>query len=260
MNVRFERSGPLTELSSYPQWAQEMVGQCGDLKREVVAHEMWSKMCKGTATPQEIGNLMTGLWPVIEGFPRYMAHSLLKTRYGRSAGDDLARRWLVRNIRVEQNHAEYWLQWAEGAGVSRQLVLSGVVPNGTQVLSDWCEEISSRGSLAASVAATNYAMEGATGEWSQVLYDSESYAAQFPATTRKASLRWLQLHAAYDDTHPWEALEIICTVLGSSPSAGDVAHVSECVRRTYICMRLFGDRCLDENVVLARGYRSAVAA
>ena len=39
-----------------------------------------------------------------------MAQSLLKTRYGRSEGDNLARRWLVRNIRVEQNHAEYWLQ------------------------------------------------------------------------------------------------------------------------------------------------------
>lgn len=261
MNVRFERSGPLTELSSYPQWAQDMVGECEDAKRRVVDHEMWSKMCECRTEPEEVVNFMAGLWPVIEGFPGYMARSLLKTRYGRSEGDNLARRWLIRNIRVEQNHAEHWLKWAEGSGVSREQVFKGVAPHGTQVLPNWCEEISSRGSLAASVAATNYAVEGATGEWARILYDSESYAAQFPAAARKGSLRWLQLHAAYDDQHPWEALEIVCTLLGTSPLAADVAHISECVRRTYVCMRMFGDRCLGANgFALKSGYASAVAA
>ena len=28
MNTRFERTGPLTELTSYPQWAQDMVADC----------------------------------------------------------------------------------------------------------------------------------------------------------------------------------------------------------------------------------------
>ncbi|HET7591906.1 MAG TPA: iron-containing redox enzyme family protein [Rhodanobacteraceae bacterium] len=244
MNVRFERSGPLTELGSYPEWAQDLVGRCDVVKKTVVDHELWDVM-RDEPTRQCTANFMVGIWPVIERFPGYMAHSLLKTSYGRSTGDDLARRWLVRNIRVEQNHAEYWLMWAEGAGVPRKQVLSGVVPHGTQVLANWCEEISSRGSLAASIAATNYAVEGATGEWSQILYDSESYAEQFPAATRKASLRWLQLHAAYDDTHPWEALEIVCTLMGTSPAAADVAHIEECVKRSYVSMRMLADRCVQ---------------
>lgn len=260
MNVRFERSGPLTELSSYPQWAQDMVGECNTAKQQVVGHEMWTRMRECRLVPEEAFRFMVGLWPVIEGFPGYMARSLLKTRYGRSEGDDMARRWLVRNIRVEQNHAEYWLNWAEGHGVPRELVLKRQLPPGTQVVDDWCRDIGERGTLAAGLAATNYAIEGATGEWAARVYESEHYVESFPVATRKTSLHWLKLHAAYDDQHPWEALEIVCTLLGMAPSRIDVAHITECIRRTYTCMRLFGDRCLHENYKMNVGYEEAVAA
>lgn len=244
MNLRFERSGPLTELSSYPQWTQDMVGECDMVKKTVVDHELWTAMCTGK-DPEITPRFLVGAWPAIERFPCYMARILLKTRYGRSEGENLARRWLVRNIRVEQNHAEYWLHWAEGAGVSREVVLNGSLPHGSQALADWCEEVSTGDTLAASLAAVNYGVEGATGEWSRILYESESFAAQYAASTRRGSLRWLQLHAAYDDTHPWEALEIVCTLLGMSPKVATVAHVAECIKRTYVAMRILGDRSVE---------------
>ncbi|HKT42365.1 MAG TPA: iron-containing redox enzyme family protein [Rhodanobacteraceae bacterium] len=262
MSVRFERSGPLTEVNSYPQWAQDMVGECEDAKQAVVDCELVRKFCERTVENEEARNFLVGLWPVIEGFPGYMARSLLKTRFGRSGGDNLARRWLVRNIRVEQNHADYWLNWAEGHGIPREEVLCGVLPPGTQVLANWCEEVSGRGTLAAGIAATNYAVEGATGEWARRVYGSALYADSFPAASRKSSLRWLQLHAAYDDEHPWEALEIVCTLLGTSPSAAAVEHITECVKRTYACMRVFADRCLrtSQEMVADPEYDSAAAA
>ena len=38
MNMHFERTGPLTELTSYPQWAQDMVADCARaLRRSVVS-------------------------------------------------------------------------------------------------------------------------------------------------------------------------------------------------------------------------------
>lgn len=245
MNTRFERSGPLTELTSYPQWAQAMVADCESAKQSVVRHELWDLMREDRLDRASTANFMTGIWPVIERFPAYMALSLLKTRFGRSPGDNLARRWLVRNIRVEQNHAEYWLNWAEGAGVPRDEVLHGRAPHGTGTLADWCEEICTGGTLAASIAATNYAVEGATGEWSQRVYESKTYAESFPAKERAGSLRWLQLHAAYDDTHPWEALEIVCTLMGMEPTADEVAHVSDCIKRSYVSMRISMDRCIE---------------
>jgi pyrroloquinoline quinone (PQQ) biosynthesis protein C len=260
MNVCFERSGALTEISSYPQWAQDVVGECEHGKQAVVSHELWDVIRDGTCGHECITNFMVGSWAAIERFPAYMAQSLLKTRYGRSAGDDLARRWLVRNIRVEQNHAEYWLHWAEGHGVSRESVLHGSAPIGTQTLARWCSEICDRGSLAAGIAASNYAVEGATGEWAQCLYESPQYTESFPVETRKATLRWLQLHAAYDDTHPWEALEIVCTLLGNSPSSAEVTHIAECVKRSYMSMCIVMDSCLKPSWAAETVYEPAESA
>jgi len=258
MNNRFERTGPLTELSSYPQWAQDMVADCEVAKQSVVNHEMWDLMREASLSREATTRFMVGIWPVIERFPGYMSLSLLKTRYGRSPGDNLARRWLVRNIRVEQNHAEYWLNWAEGEGISRDEVLHGRAPHGTGTLAVWCEEICTSGSLAAGVAATNYAVEGATGEWSQRVYESKAYAESFAPKERAGSLRWLQLHAAYDDTHPWEALEIVCTLMGTAPDVDEVAHISDCVKRSYTSMRISMDHCMDAG--RERKLMSGVAA
>ena len=245
MYAHFERTGPLTELSSYPHWAQDLVIACETTKQDVVRHEVWTMMRENRLDAAGTRDFMVGVWPVIERFPGYMAHSLLKTRYGRSPGENMARRWLVRNIRVEQNHAEYWLNWAEGAGVSQNEVLNGTTPYGTDALANWCEEVSRSAPLAAGMLATNYAVEGATGEWSQWVFDSTTYTESFPKATRAGSLRWLQLHAAYDDTHPWEALEIVCTLVGTSPRPDEVAYLQECVKRSYVSMRITLDRCLD---------------
>lgn len=244
MNTPFERTGALTALTSYPQWAQDMVADCESTRERVLDHEIWKMMMDLRLDDESTGNFMMGLWPFIERFPSFMALNLLKTRYGRSPGDNMARRWLVRNIRVEQNHAEYWLNWAEGAGVPREKLLNEKPPHGTDGLARWCEEISANGGLAAGLVATNYAIEGATGDWSRMIYESTKYRESFEPSIRANSLRWLHLHAAYDDVHPWEALDIVCTLMGAKPSAVDVAHLGECIKRSYISMILLGDRCI----------------
>ena len=249
MNAHFERTGPLTELTSYPQWAQDLVAACEPARRSVRDHVMWDLMTEGRIDRQTMRNFMVGTWSLIERFPSFMAQNLLKTQYGRSAGDNLARRWLVRNIRVEQNHAEYWLDWAEGAGVSREEVLDGQPPHGTQAAANWCHEVCGGDTLAAGIAATNYAIEGVTGDWSQKVFDSAAYAESLPAVGRKATLRWLQLHAAYDDTHPWEALEIVCTLVGTNPAPEVVEHLRECIVRSYTSLHYGLERCLVHHFV-----------
>ncbi|WP_114238597.1 TenA family transcriptional regulator [Dyella sp. C9] len=244
MNTHFERTGTLTELTSYPRWVQELVEACEPARRSVRDHVMWDMMSEGHIDQATMRNFMVGTWSLIERFPSFMAQNLLKTQYGRSVGDNLARRWLVRNIRVEQNHAEYWLDWAEGAGIARDVVLNGRPPRGTQAAAEWCHEVCGNDTLAAGMAATNYAIEGVTGEWSQKVFDSLAYAQSLPAAGRKATLRWLQLHAAYDDTHPWEALEIVCTLMGNHPAPEEVDHLRECIERSYVSLHYGLERCL----------------
>ncbi len=65
-------------------------------------------------------------------------------------------------------------------------------------MSHWCWHTSSADSLIVAIAATNYAIEGATGEWSAVVCSSGLYAAAFPEEDRKRAMKWLKMHAQYD--------------------------------------------------------------
>ena len=123
MNIPFERTGPLMEVTSYPDWLQNVVHECSHARHTVVDHEIFQLMHDGVLPPAAMHNFLVGLWPVIEQFPQYMAMNLLKVQYG-SVGHEMARKYLIRNIRVEQNHVEYWIDWAQAHSVSRAELLT----------------------------------------------------------------------------------------------------------------------------------------
>ena len=245
----FIRTGPLLDITSYPAWAQDLVDDCADTKRKVVEHELFKLMRDAKLGERETHTFLAGIWPVIEQFPQYMAMNLVKVQYGRTLGHDMARRYLIRNIRVEQNHADHWIQWAEASGASKEDLISGQVPMSTHVLSHWCWHTCERDSLAAAMAATNYAIEGATGEWSMVVCSKDTYENCFDPQVRRKAMKWLRLHAEYDDKHPWEALDIICTIMGLDPSNRGIALLRSCVLKSYDYMRLTLDCCLDADAL-----------
>ncbi len=245
MDARFTREGPLLEIESYPGWAQDMVADCVDSRLRVVDHELTRLMRDAELDPAQLRTFLTGFWPVIEQFPQYMAMNLCKVQYGRTPGHDMARHYLIRNIRVEQNHADHWVDWAEASGVSKLDLLYDDVPTAASALSHWCWHTCERDPLPAAMAATNYAIEGATGEWAMVICSGGTYEKSFEPESRRRAMKWLRLHAEYDDKHPWEALDIICTMMGSDPSPRDVASLRSSVRKSYEYMRLTLDSCLD---------------
>jgi pyrroloquinoline quinone (PQQ) biosynthesis protein C len=91
-----------------------------------------------------------------------------------------------------------------------------------------------RASLPVAIAATNYAVEGVTGEWSCVICSKSTYAESLPEEIRGPATRWLRLHAEYDDNHPWEALEIVATLLGHAPAPAEIEAVRRAIRSTYV--------------------------
>ncbi len=218
MSDVFVREGELADIGSYPVWAQDLVESCAAAKERVAKHPVFCLMRDAALNDSQSSTFLVGLWPVIEQFPQYMAQNLLKVQYGRTRGHDEARRYLIRNMRVEQNHADHWLEWARACGVSQDDLLHGEVPPETHALSHWCWHTCERDSLAAGMAATNYAIEGVTGEASVFICSSNVYERSFPSDVRAKAMKWLKLHAKYDDTHPWEALEIICAVMGTNPT------------------------------------------
>lgn len=237
----FVRTGPLMDVSSYPAWTQDLVYHCDRYKSEVVEHELFGRMQQACLDHATHKAFLSGGWPVIEQFPQYMAMNLLKIRYGQGPGQDMARRYLIRNIRVEQNHADHWVNWAAASGVDVPAMLHGTHALETLCLSQWCWQVCDRDSLAVAMAATNYAIEGATGEWSARVCAEPHYAQLFDETVRAKAMKWLRLHAKYDDAHPWEALEIIVTLVGLNPSAETISRLRHAICRSHQFMRMLLD-------------------
>ena len=71
------------------------------------------------------------------------------------------------------------------------------------------------------------------------------YAQGFPEEGRKRAMKWLKMHAQYDDAHPWEALEIICTLAGLNPSQALQVELRQAVCKSYDYMFLFLERCMQ---------------
>jgi pyrroloquinoline quinone (PQQ) biosynthesis protein C len=248
----FVRDGELTDIASYPAWAQDFVESCAEARSRVAGHELFRLMRDARLDDRQTSTFLVGVWPVIEQFPQYMAQNLLKVQFGRTRGHDEARRYLIRNIRVEQNHADHWLEWALASGVTRDDLLHGEVPAETHALSHWCWHTCERDSLAAGMAATNYAIEGVTGDWSALVCSSTAYEESFQADVRGKAMKWLKLHAKYDDTHPWEALEIICALMGMNPTQRGVTLIRSRVVTSYNYMQLTLDHCLEAKEVVSQ--------
>lgn len=244
MGSQFVRTGLLMDVNSYPRWLQDIIQECSGARRAVIEHEIFELMSAGVLPATAMRRFLVGFWPVIEQFPQYMAMNLLKVQYGAGPGHEIARKYLIRNIRVEQNHLEYWIDWAQGHGICVEELLSGDRSSSVEALSHWCWHSCERDPLPVAMAATNYAIEGATGEWAVKVSGSTVYEAGFEAVVRKKTMKWLRVHAHYDDSHPWEALEIIATLIGTHASTRVVASIRSAILRSYEYMLMAFDDCL----------------
>ncbi len=238
MTQAFRRTGALKDLSSYPLWLQSVVRSTERDKKRVVDHELFRLMRDGRLPTSAMRKFLAGAWPTIEQFPQFMAMNLKKLSVGDSHGEDLARRYLIHNIRVEQKHADHWVDWAASVGMSLEDLRRAEDVEGPAALAHWCWYVCDRASLAVAIAATNYAVEGSTGEWACIVCSKSTYAESLPEEIRGPATRWLRLHAEYDDTHPWEALEIVATLLGNAPRPAEIEAVRRAIRSTYFYSEL----------------------
>ena len=241
----FQRTGDLKSIGSYPVWLQRVVRETKLDKARVVNHELFLMMRSARLPLPAMQRFMVGVWATIEQFPRFMAMNLKKADFGESPGHDMARRYLIHNIRVEQKHADHWIEWAKSADLGLGDLKAGVDVEDLHALAHWCWYVSDNAPLAVAVAATNYAVEGATGEWACLVCSQPTYAQSLPEASRGPAMRWLKVHAEYDDTHPWEALDIVATLLGHAPSASQIAQVRQAIRSSYRYMEMALDSAMQ---------------
>jgi pyrroloquinoline quinone (PQQ) biosynthesis protein C len=217
----------------YPGWVRDVIAETEPAAERVTDHAAWRLMREGSITPPEHRNILVGFWPLIDRFPQFLAQNLLKTSYGRHPGLNAARAWLAKNLRLEQKHAEWFLDWAEALGIPRDEMLDGWRPAEMTAIADWCWRLGESGDLAEAMAATNYAIEGATGRWTPGVASSERYRATLDAAHVERGMRWLEAHADYDDAHPWQALDIISELVGPHPTRVRSRGIRDAIQRSY---------------------------
>jgi pyrroloquinoline quinone (PQQ) biosynthesis protein C len=225
----------------HPQWATRMLERLRPDWNAVLESEVFAATRPG-AFPVEIwSRILFEFFCVVESFPKYMGVTLAKTTFGQSPKDELARTWLIGNIRVEARHVEWYIDWAAGHGIGRGELI-GHRPNAAVgALDSWLWSVAYRGSLAEAVGAINYAIEGTTGEWTRRVLPvfTEHYDHD------KTTLAWIVNHAEYDDKHPVQALEIVKNALSADgvPPPSQIARTEDAIRRTLRLFRAGLDSC-----------------
>jgi pyrroloquinoline quinone (PQQ) biosynthesis protein C len=180
-----------------PHWTRLMNGE-------------WAqRVSSGRLTIEEMRGWMLQIYPFIHSFPKFLAEALIKVE------DDASRAFLIDNIRVEKAHAEHWLWMGMGFGLKREEMLdlaegSRPVLRDVQSLTDWLWYINTKGTLAEAVAATSFAIEGATGDLSRAIWTGfESYQDRAGVNWSPRTYKWMREHARYDDEHPKIAMTIV---------------------------------------------------
>lgn len=197
------------ELASNNQWIDTLKLYVQPDWDALVAGEWAAKLADGSWSTDAIRGWCLQLYPFVHAFPKFLAEALIKVE------DEYSRSFLIDNIRVEKAHAEHWLWMGEGFGLSRAEMMAmaeGERPmlRDVQSLSDWIWYINAKGSLAEAIAATSFAIEGATGELTRGLLGAfEAYGTREGVTMNPRTTKWFRNHAKYDDDHPRIALEVV---------------------------------------------------
>ncbi|MGM0563470.1 MAG: TenA family transcriptional regulator [Pseudomonadota bacterium] len=233
------------EVSQWPDWAESFWQQLVPLKDQVAEHELFVHMAGGTLPLERFRHALLNFYPLVENFPKYMALNLAKTQPGVYPGHEDAKRWLIDNIKVEQNHARWYRDWATGFGVD-DAALDSVRPSaGMDAVNHYLWQTGYRGSLEQGLAATNLAIEWATGEWSQKVAEGITrYAENREVVLNQRTKAWLRAHASYDDEHPYEAMELIVRC-ATTDSVREATFLAAQRGLEYYLMAL--DHCMDAD-------------
>jgi len=198
------------ELTDHGPWAQAFWDDLVPLKNRVVEHPVFVEMGAGTLSLPRFRSALLNFYPLVENFPEYMGLNLAKTQPGRYPGHEESKNWLISNIKVEQRHAYWYQDWAMGFGISLEELEFVTPPAAMDAVNHYLWHMGRQASLEEGLAATNLAIEWATGEWSQsVVKGMQAYQENGVATINRHSMAWLRAHASYDDAHPHEAMELI---------------------------------------------------
>ncbi|MEB3768079.1 TenA family transcriptional regulator [Acinetobacter sp. MD2] len=234
------------QLTPHTTWSQKFWDDLIPAKDKVSSHPLFTDMANGKLSAHCFRNTLLNFYPLVAHFPSYMAMSLAKATQFATPGVTEARNWLIQNIKIEERHLDWYRDWAGGFGLSVETLDTTRPPAAVNAINHYLWSINYRGTLAEGIAATNLAIEWATGDWSiQVYKGIESYANHPEININKRSLAWLRAHAHYDDLHPHEAMELIKRLCDGQPELQQKAFEAAQEGLAYYALAL--DACYEQQ-------------
>jgi pyrroloquinoline quinone (PQQ) biosynthesis protein C len=209
-------------FTPHPEWVMAMDHDLRPYREHIWNSKLVVKTATGELSLKQVRGWSIQFYPFIESFPQFIATYLAK------APDPASRAFLIDNLKVEKRHAEQWIDMAKGFGVSRDELFSTPVIPEVEALTHWLWSITNRGSFVEAVAAANYAIEGVTqGIATAVIRGFVKYHGKQGVFLDKKAYNWMENHAAYDDLHPYEALEIIKTHATTQEVQERIKHAAQ---------------------------------
>ena len=148
---------------------------------------------------------------------------------------------------------------AKGFGITAEQLDNVRPPAAMDAINHYLWHINERGSVAEAIAATNLAIEWATGEWSRkVVSGMREYAKTGQAVIDRRTMAWLRAHAHYDDHHPHEAMELI-KHLCTDDESRETARLAAKRGMEYYVMALDDCFTLHQPASLRKNHNQAVA-
>lgn len=236
----------MIKITPHPPWVLELLEASRPLTERVVNHKIFTDIGSRRLTLRQFRAALLNFYPLIESFPKFMSLSLTKVPAGGSRWNKKTRYWLIVNINQERLHSGWWRDFAFGFGVPKERLDKEIQPPAeVDALNNHLWRVCTYGSLAEAVGASNFAIEGPTGQWAKAALDGirEYRGAEGTRITEK-TFQWVEAHARYDDAHPHEALEI---VKAYAKTAEEQGRVKRAVNRSleYYAMAL--DSCYDAS-------------
>jgi pyrroloquinoline quinone (PQQ) biosynthesis protein C len=230
------------EITPHPEWVEELLQFLEPYTRRITEHSYFESMADGTLGIEQFRWGLVYFYPLIESFPKYMALNLAKVPAGSSRWNERARHWLISNIHQERVHTSWWKQWAKGFGVGADVLGDEVhPPPSMDAINSYLWRVCTHGSLAEGMSATNFAVEGPTGQWTRSVKEGlAKYRDVSGIDINDKTVAWVVEHADYDDLHPHEALEII-KAYATTPD--EQARVKRAAQRAMEYYRMALDAC-----------------
>ncbi len=203
------------ERTEHPAWAQQFWDDLIPFKDRIARHPLFTEMGAGELSLARFRHALLNFYPLVGNFPHYMALTLAKSWQTSVPGVLETRDWLINNIKIEQRHLYWYRDWAGGFGITEEMLDTVVPPAAMDAVNHFLWHVNLRGSIAEGIAATNLAIEWATGDWTvSVVHGMKTYAERGEARIDRRSMAWLRAHAHYDDAHPYEAMELVKKLCG----------------------------------------------